>query len=105
MRKHYYPKKGARLAVDANLLGPCGFFCGSCLAYKQGTCLGCRYQAEKRETEGAVEIFCDILNCSCSKNLVTCADCPEHPCARYEPEKSIFSRTFIDYLRKNARKK
>jgi hypothetical protein len=56
MKKAYYPKKGATVNVDANLLGPCGFNCGFCLAYKTKKCLGCKYQAELREESGAVHV-------------------------------------------------
>jgi hypothetical protein len=38
--------------VDANLLGPCGFYCGYCLAYKNGVCLGCRVQPRERHLLG-----------------------------------------------------
>ncbi len=104
MSKAHYPKANARTEIDSNLLGPCGFYCGQCLAIKKGVCLGCRYQAQKSEEAGRVTIFCDILRCSSAKGLVTCADCPEHPCERYEPDKSIFSKVFIDYLRNEVKK-
>jgi len=104
-KKSYYPRTNAKLEVDANLLGPCGFYCGYCLAFKEETCLGCRYQAEKKETSGVVDVFCHLLACSDAKGLKRCADCPEHPCKNYEPERSIFSKLYIDYLRNDARKK
>jgi len=104
MKKAHYPKTDGRTEIDSNLLGPCGFYCGQCLALKKGVCLGCRYQAEKKEEAGTVKIFCNILTCSSAKGLDCCADCPEHPCDKYDPEKSIFSKAFVDYLRNDVRK-
>jgi len=104
MKKAYFPKTGAKTEVDANLVGPCGFYCGYCLAYKEGTCLGCRYQAEKKETSGVVDIFCDLLACSGASGVEFCAQCPKYPCEKYDPAKCIFSKTFIDYLKTDARK-
>jgi len=104
MKKAHYPKADDRMEIDANLLGPCGFYCGFCLAYEKGVCLGCRYQAETSETKGIVDVFCDTLVCATKKGLKVCAECPRHPCDKFDdPEDSIFSRLYIDYL-KEARK-
>jgi len=97
MKKAYYPKKGATVNVDANLLGPCGFNCGFCLAYKTKKCLGCKYQAELREESGAVHVYCDTLVCATKKGVVKCADCAEYPCKKYDDD--IFSQEFISWIR------
>jgi len=99
MKKAHYPRANAKIEIDANLLGPCGFYCGFCLAYKKGVCLGCRYQAERSETKGIVDVFCDLLVCATEKGLKICAECPEHPCDKLD----IFSKLYVDYL-KEARK-
>lgn len=104
MNKDYYPKQDAREEIDANLLGPCGFYCGFCLAFEKGSCLGCRYQAEKKEAEGEVEVFCDILACATGNGLRACAECPKHPCEMYDPKRSIFSELFINFLKTDVRK-
>jgi hypothetical protein len=104
MKKAYYPMPESQTQVDANLLGPCGFYCGYCLAFKEGTCLGCRYQAEKKETAGVVKVFCDLLSCSSANGVDFCAQCSKYPCEKYDPEKCIFSKGFIDYLKTDARK-
>jgi len=103
MKSGAHAKAGKRKSIDANLLGPCGFYCGYCLAYKNGVCLGCRYQAEKSETSGVVEEFCDTLACATKRGFSVCAECEDHPCDKYNPEKSIFSETYIKYLRDEAR--
>jgi hypothetical protein len=99
MKKEYYPKPGAKTETDANLLGPCGLYCGFCLAYKKGVCLGCRYQAERSETKGLVDVFCDVLACATEEELKMCAECPKNPCDKLD----IFSKVYIDYL-KEAKK-
>ncbi len=103
MKKAYYPRPGSKKEIDANLLGPCGFYCGYCLAYKNGVCLGCRYQAEKSETAGVVEEFCDTLACATKNGFTVCAECEDHPCDKYDPKHSIFSDLYISYLRDEAR--
>jgi len=80
MKKAHSPNAGARLEIDANLLGPCGFYCGSCSAYKKGDCLGCGYQ---------VESTCNILVCATEKGLTVCADCPRHLCDKFDFLKKI----------------
>ena len=102
--KAHYPKPDAKAEVNANLLGPCGFYCGFCLAYKNGVCLGCRYQAMTSESTGIVPEFCDTLVCATEKGLVRCADCPSHPCDKYDPKDSIFSKLYIDYLENDVKK-
>ena len=75
MKKADSPKAYARLEIDANLLGPCGFYCGSCSAYKKGDCPGCGYQADRS---------CGILVCATEKGFKVCADCPEHLCDKFD---------------------
>ena len=79
MKKAYYPQPGSKKEVDANLLGPCGFYCGYCLAYKNGVCLGCRYQAEKSETSGVVEEFCDTLACATKRDSLSAQNAKSIP--------------------------
>lgn len=97
MKKPYYPQKNASVTVDSNLLGPCGFNCSYCLAFKDKKCLGCRYQAEKSEESGLTPMFCDTLVCATTKGVKMCADCGEYPCKKYDS--SIFSEKFVSYIR------
>jgi hypothetical protein len=101
MKKDYYPTKNAMAALDANLLGPCGFNCSFCLAYKDKKCLGCRYQAQRSEEKGLTPVFCDTLVCATAKGFKMCADCADYPCKKYDD--SIFSEKFISYIRKDIK--
>jgi Protein of unknown function (DUF3795) len=99
MKRGAHAKAGMKETIDANLLGPCGFFCGFCLAYKKGICLGCRYQADRNAEKGD-EKFCTTLNCAERKGVTMCSDCEEFPCSEHDPQKTgMFSNTYIDYIR------
>jgi hypothetical protein len=90
--------KGKRMYIDANLLGPCGFYCGHCLAYKKKICLGCRYQADKRAAEGMVN-WCTQLNCAEKRGVAKCSECPEIPCKEFNPKNGMFSELYVSYIR------
>jgi len=100
MKKTRHAKSNPTKKIDDNLLGPCGFYCGYCLAYKKGVCLGCRYQADKRAAEGAAN-WCPLLNCAEKKGFAECSDCAEFPCMeQYDPDKEgMFGWVYIKYLR------
>ncbi len=97
-KKH--AKARSKKTFDTNLLGPCGFNCGYCLAYKKKTCLGCRYQADKRRAEG-MENWCPLLNCADERGLTMCCECTAYPCMKqYDPDKNgMYSWTFFNYIR------
>lgn len=99
-KKDHHAKKKAEKKIDGNLLGPCGIYCGYCLAHKKGVCLGCRYQADKRHAEGAVN-WCPLLNCAERKGVAECSDCAKFPCKEhYDPDKEgMYGKIYIKYIR------
>jgi hypothetical protein len=97
MKRVAHASAGKRKSLDANLLGPCGFFCGFCLAYKKGICLGCRYQADKRAAEGYVG-WCTLLNCAERHGVSMCTDCEEFPCKEFDPKVGMFSEGYMKYI-------
>lgn len=100
MKKPRHAKPKSKKEIDNNLLGPCGIFCGYCLAYKKGVCLGCRYQADKRLADG-VKNWCPLLSCSEKKGVTECSDCKEFPCkTHYDPDNDgMYTWVYIKYLR------
>jgi hypothetical protein len=93
----------SREALDPGLLGPCGFYCGACLACKKDKCSGCIAMSEAGIQKG--EVFCDIYVCSKTKKLTKCCDCHEFPCGLYDPGKAgIFSPQFVDWIREDIRR-
>ncbi len=100
MRRERHAKAGADITIDSNLLGPCGYYCGYCMAHKKGICLGCRYQADKKRKEG-FENFCTTLNCAERKGMKRCSDCPSYPCKKeYDPDGTgMYSWTYYKYIR------
>ena len=104
MKKSSHAKLNATRRIDGNLLGPCGVYCGYCLAYKKKVCLGCRYQADKRADEGE-ENWCPLLNCAEEKGVSQCSDCSDFPCKEhYDPDRDgMYAWTYIKYLRDEIR--
>ena len=104
MKATRHARPNSEMKIDGNLLGPCGIYCGYCLARKKGVCLGCRYQADKRLAEG-IKNWCPLLNCAEKKGVTECSDCPEFPCKRqYDPDKNgMYAWTYINYLRDDIR--
>ncbi len=92
--------------MDSNLIGPCGFYCGSCLAYAKGICLGCRYQADKNAREGD-DNFCPLLNCAEKKDVKMCSKCDRFPCMRhYNPDRGgMYSWMYFNYIREDIKQR
>jgi hypothetical protein len=95
-----HAKARSKMSIDGNLLGPCGFYCGRCLAFKKGKCLGCRYQADKRHAEG-MKNWCPLLNCAEKRGMKMCSDCDKFPCMKqYNPDKDgMFSWLYFNYIK------
>jgi len=90
--------------IDMNLLGPCGVYCGYCLAYKKAICSGCRHEAEKQAQKGNRD-WCTLLSCTDRKNVKECSDCDDFPCSEYDPDGTgMYSRMYIDYINKKIKK-
>ena len=91
--------KRGKTAIDGNLLGPCGFYCGYCLAFKKGVCLGCRYQADRNASKGDLK-WCSLLNCAEKHGVEMCSECRAFPCKReYDPRRGMYGRVYYEYLR------
>jgi hypothetical protein len=100
MKKLNHSRRNSSKKIDSNLLGPCGIYCGYCLAYKKKACLGCRYQADKRLAEG-VKNWCPLLNCADKRGLTECSECGKFPCMEhYDPDSDgMYTWVYIKYLR------
>jgi hypothetical protein len=101
-----HAKARSKKPYDTNLLGPCAFNCGYCLAYKKKLCLGCRYQADKRLAEG-MKNWCPTLNCAEKKGVNMCSECAEYPCKKhYDPDgDSMYSRLYYNYIKNDIKPK
>jgi hypothetical protein len=68
------------LKEEKNLSGCCGIYCGLCPRYQstaKSRCPGCKILS--------LTISCKIFNCCVKKNgFVTCAECADFPCEKYE---------------------
>jgi hypothetical protein len=99
-----HAKARTKKTVDTNLIGPCGYYCGSCLAYKKKICMGCRYQADKRHGEG-MKNWCPLLNCAEKTGVTMCSECAKFPCMKhYNPDKDgMYSWTYFSYIKDNIK--
>jgi hypothetical protein len=57
---------------DPELIGCCGFYCGSCPTYRNGKCKGCL------EAHGQGDCF--TFDCVKEKRFRFCGQCPDFPC-------------------------
>jgi hypothetical protein len=68
------------LTEEKNLAGCCGIYCGLCPRYQSkaaSKCPGCKILS--------LQLSCKLYNCCVKKNgFVTCIDCGEFPCDKYE---------------------
>ena len=63
------------------LIGKCGFYCGSCPDYIQGTCTGCRIAHSIGD--------CFTFDCVDKQKIDFCGECDKFPCKEImEKEKS-----------------
>ncbi len=56
-----------------DLIGCCGFYCGSCPTYRQGACRGCRAAHAPGD--------CFTHTCVTRRGLRFCGECADFPCA------------------------
>ncbi|MEX1307127.1 MAG: DUF3795 domain-containing protein [Eubacteriales bacterium] len=60
--------------LPTEAIGCCGAYCGSCRAYRDKTCKGCKlgYADGTRDLKKAK---CKIKRCCVGKGYISCADC------------------------------
>lgn len=58
--------------LKKELLGKCGFYCGACPTWLDGTCRGCK--------DGQAEGACFTRDCANRKAVSFCGACTEFPC-------------------------
>jgi len=85
--------------MDTSLLAPCNVYCGNCAVHRKGKCLGCLGESKTAEING--KLFCNIYACAKSEELVTCSDCANYPCEKYD--KGIFAESFVKWLREKLK--
>lgn len=56
----------------SNLIGKCGFYCGSCPTYSKGKCTGCRTAHTKGD--------CYTFDCVDEQKIDYCGLCKNFPC-------------------------
>ena len=64
--------------MDEQLLGKCGYYCGQCPSFLQGSCAGC--------VQGNSGGECYARDCAIEKSLLSCGYCPDFPCDRIQED-------------------
>ena len=66
---------------DANLLAPCGLYCGICNDFAAGECAGCGSDCSCGSCVACWHHeHCAIYQCVAEKGYKTCAECEDLPC-------------------------
>jgi hypothetical protein len=89
-------------------IGCCGAYCGTCRAWKDQSCKGCKIGYVNRERD-INKARCKMKVCCIGKGYNSCADCPDLPVCKII--NAFFSkngykygkyRQAIDYIRQNG---
>lgn len=70
--------RGADREPPARYVGCCGAYCGTCRAWSDGACRGCRLGYEHGERDLARARCAVKACCFRDRGLETCADCPDY---------------------------
>ncbi|MHC4574996.1 MAG: DUF3795 domain-containing protein, partial [Planctomycetota bacterium] len=66
---------------DADLIAPCGLYCGECSAFQNGGCGGC---ISRKGLSLKYTKICKIYSCCADeRGLRVCSECEEFPCGRF----------------------
>lgn len=82
--------------MDAQLLGKCGFYCGSCPTYLQDGCLGCMKEHQKGD--------CFSRDCVLEKGLSFCGECRKFPCDTIlnEPHTTVLDKEWLQWKKASS---
>ena len=83
--------------MKEELLGKCGFYCGSCPTYREGGCLGC--MEEHREGD------CFTRDCVLRSGLDCCGACRQFPCDDLlnRPHATVLDKDWLKWKRESDR--
>lgn len=75
--------------MNETLLGKCGFYCGACPTYRQGSCAGC--MAEHAPGD------CFTRDCVLQKGLSFCGACDGFPCSELlnHPRATVLDKDWL----------
>ncbi len=81
------------------LIGKCGFYCGSCPDYIQGTCPGCRLTHKRGD--------CYTFDCVDNRGLDFCDTCGEFPCKEImiREKATVLDKKWLEWKAKQKKAK
>lgn len=82
------------MEIKAELMGKCGFYCGSCPTYMEGKCTGCLLQHKKGD--------CFTRDCVIEKSLNFCGECKDFPCDTIieRPKVTVLDKLWLEWKRR-----
>ena len=81
--------------MDENLLGKCGFYCGSCPTYRSGDCLGCMEEHQQGD--------CFTRDCVLKQGIDFCGSCKRFPCEDLmtRPRATVLDKDWLRWKRES----
>ncbi|MDD6886868.1 MAG: DUF3795 domain-containing protein [Candidatus Aphodomorpha sp.] len=80
--------------AETNLIGKCGFYCGSCPTYAAGECAGCRSAHQPGD--------CFTFDCVDRQGVPYCGLCSRFPCGElFRREKAtVLDRAWLEWKKR-----
>lgn len=77
--------------MNVELIGKCGFYCGSCPTYIAQKCEGCIAQHKKGD--------CYTRDCVIAQGLNFCGECKEFPCETIltKPKVTVLDKAWLNW--------
>ena len=81
--------------MNENLLGKCGFYCGSCPTLRRGACRSC----VDEHTAGD----CFTRDCVLAKGFTACGECADFPCETImtQPRCTVLDKDWLRWKRES----
>ncbi len=82
------------MEINGELIGKCGFYCGSCPTYISENCKCCTPQHKSGD--------CFTRDCVLERGLSFCGECKEFPCQTIlsEPKVTVLDKSWLQWKKK-----
>ena len=81
--------------MKQELIGKCGFFCGSCPTYLNDSCMGCLLEHQIGD--------CYTRDCVISKEIDYCGECSNFPCDTIltKPHTTVLDKDWLKWKKES----
>ena len=79
------------MEINKDIMGKCGFYCGSCPTYLNGECKGCLEQHKKGD--------CFTRDCVIGQTIDFCGECKDFPCTTIlnKPKVTVLDKSWLEW--------